>query len=376
MRPERWLQVAGYGTWLVTGLPTLAAILSGQLDPSRATLWIAAFGVFGGAFAACTWPTAAPRPRPRVLALLAAQTLASLTMVASGDDLLVAATLVVVCGQLLPALPPVGAGLWAAAQTAAAVLLFAQRMPPGPALSLGGAFCGFEVFALAMGMLAAAERRAREALARTNSDLQATRAQLVGESRLAERVRISRDLHDTLGHHLTALSLQLDVASRVAEGKAAEHVQRAHAITRLLLSDVRDVVSSLREGGPVDVSAEIRALASGYPSLAIHLDVPPALHLHDEPRARALVRSVQEVITNAARHSGAANLWVSVRSGPDGLELDARDDGHGATAVRHGHGLTGMRERFEACGGRVEFVTAPARGFEVHGFLPSAEPAS
>src|SRR5204863_1503702 len=98
--------------------------------------------------------------------------------------------------------------------------------------------------------------------ARANAELHATRALLVEDSRVAERLRISRDLHDTLGHHLTALSLQLEVASRLASGPAAERVTEAHAITRLLLGDVRDVVSRLRESSHFDVAAAIRTLAA------------------------------------------------------------------------------------------------------------------
>ena len=141
------------------------------------------------------------------------------------------------------------------------------------------------------------------------------------------------------------------------------------------LDVIRDVVSRLREGGPVDVSAEVRALADAHPAMSIHLEVPAALTLEDDARAQALVRSVQEIMTNAVRHSGAGNLWIALRAQPGGVTLDARDDGRGAPSLRCGNGLKGMRERFEACAGRVEFITALDRGFEVHGFMPVPRPS-
>src|SRR3546814_12036878 len=80
-------------------------------------------------------------------------------------------------------------------------------------------------------------------LFRSNSELRATRALLAESSRLSERMRISRELHDLLGHHLTALSLNLEVATHVSSGKAQEHVRQAHTLAKLLLTDVREAVS-------------------------------------------------------------------------------------------------------------------------------------
>ena len=76
-------------------------------------------------------------------------------------------------------------------------------------------------------------------------------------SRTTERLRIARDLHDLLGHHLTALSLNLEVASHLATGEANEQIEKSKAITKLLLGDVRDVVSRLRNDEPVDLGAAI-----------------------------------------------------------------------------------------------------------------------
>src|SRR4030095_15871945 len=113
------------------------------------------------------------------------------------------------------------------------------------------------------------EAAARDELATVNRELLSTRALLAESSRVEERLRISRDLHDTLGHHLTALSLQLDVASRLTEGKAADHVRQAHAIAKLLLSDVRNVVSELRGSARVDITQAIRSLAADASALVI-----------------------------------------------------------------------------------------------------------
>ena len=240
-------------------------------------------------------------------------------------------------------------------------------------LAGGSAYAGFQIFALGRAWMELRERAAREELARANADLRATRALLAESSREAERLRIARDLHDTLGHHLTALSLQLDVAARKLEGSAADHVREAHAISRLLLADVRDVVGRLRENGHPELSAALGMLAAPHGHPRVHVDVPDGFTVEHAAHANALLRCAQEVIINAVRHAHADNVWIQVTTRPEGTALDARDDGTGAAAVRPGHGLMGMRERFEEQGGRVEFVTKAGEGFRVHAFIPRPE---
>jgi signal transduction histidine kinase len=153
-------------------------------------------------------------------------------------------------------------------------------------------------------------------------------------------------------------------------------VQQAHAITRLLLSDVRDVVSRMRDSGSIDLAEAIRSVAAVPGELRVHLDLPEVLAIDDRGRALALLRCVQEIITNTARHSMAANLWLHIESTADGIAVHARDDGRGVTAVSEGNGLRGMRERLTEYSGDVAFSSRAGEGFEVRAFLPTPGEAS
>jgi signal transduction histidine kinase len=278
----------------------------------------------------------------------------------------------VVAASQLPGLVSSGvAAAWVAAHTAIIVARFWWIDGPLSALIVGGAYLGFQMFAMATSTLALRERTAREELARANAELHATRALLVEDSRVAERLRISRDLHDTLGHHLTALSLQLEVASRLASGAAADRIAEAHAITRLLLGDVRDVVSQLRSSGHADLGAAIRVLAAPVAQPQVHVDVAEDVAIEDSLQKDAILRCVQEIITNAVRHADARNVWIAIERRAGSIVLTARDDGRGVQTVTCGHGLRGMRERFEDLAGHVEFSSKPGDGFHIAAFIPS-----
>ncbi|HEY5851120.1 MAG TPA: histidine kinase dimerization/phosphoacceptor domain-containing protein [Lysobacter sp.] len=106
---------------------------------------------------------------------------------------------------------------------------------------------GFSAFVLAGSLLAKRQTLEREAHERLGTELRAMQLLLAESIASNERTRISRDVHDLLGHRLTALIIHLDVASRQAHGTAKSHLEQSHAIARLLLADVREVVSTLRD---------------------------------------------------------------------------------------------------------------------------------
>src|SRR5690606_900519 len=119
-----------------------------------------------------------------------------------------------------------------------------------------------------------------------------------------------RDLHDGVGHQLTALALELEIAGHRGAGDGAHHVTRARDIAKGLLTEVRDTVSALRDE-PQQLADTLRELLGELPGLAVGLEVdvaePPGQDV-----ALAVGRAVQEIATNTLRHSGAHRPDVAV----------------------------------------------------------------
>ncbi|MCC3299186.1 sensor histidine kinase [Arthrobacter caoxuetaonis] len=202
---------------------------------------------------------------------------------------------------------------------------------------------------LSSASIIAGERMRRE-LAETNVALRASQLLLAQSVRTAERLRISRELHDLIGHQLTVLTLELETAQHTEGAGARPHVKRANRVARELLSDVRTTVGELRTE-TADLHAMLAEVVQDLPGLTVQVEVEPGLH-PDEEQAAALLRAVQEIATNTLRHSGASTLGVKVsRDGAD-IVLEAVDNGRGGMP-QPGNGLRGLRERFEALGGSV-----------------------
>lgn len=303
------------------------------------------------------------------LALVVVQSLSAVVMGALARNL-PAAMLAVVAGQIPFLLPLRRAAMLFVAQTVlfAFGLLLAVR-PYDAALTFAS-YAMFECFTFAAALLAVREQRAREALAQVNAELIATQAMLEHSSRELERQRVSRELHDVLGHHLTALTLQLEVAKNLVEGEGLEPVTRAGELARGALSEVRQIVSELRESEPLDLGAALERVTTSVPGLKVHLDAPGAQAIGAPRAALAVLRCVQEAVTNAARHSGAANLWLAISVVEGKLTVAARDDGRGTAKVAAGNGLNGLRERLGELGGELKLESAPGRGFTLTACLP------
>ena len=366
MRIARTMQMVGYALYVIAGV--LRVIDFGTAAPPA---WLIAYAVLGVALHLGAGAPDDAAHRRRRLVALAVMTPAMIAMAVIRPCAYGAFTLVVVASQAALVLPPAAAAVWAIAQT---VIVSCFLIP-----ALGGllgmaeviALLGFQGFAIAAIASAHSEARARGALARSHAELLATRALLDEATRANERTRIARDLHDVLGHNLTALGLQLEIASHLEPSAAQAHTTQARALTARLLDDVRAVVAAMRPVHPPALVAAIRAIVVEAPGLAIHVDVPDSLVVEDPRRAECVVRCVQEIVTNARRHArGAANLWIHLRCEAGAIVVDAHDDGVAGDDVRAGHGLGGMRSRLEEMGGWLEVHAVPARAFAVHAHLP------
>jgi len=372
--PADWLRYGGVLLWVLVAVPLLISPGLAEEPPRLLDVigWWSAALLFLLAF----WLQVRRLPARDAIwkrvVYLVTMSLAAVAVSFFSEGAAVA-FLGIIIASLLPWLLPVQAGV---AWVIALGVIITGMLATQPevtwtiAMMLGGLFSGLALFAFMASFTGMRQLEARNALRRVNSELRATQALLAENTRIAERVRIARDLHDLVGHHLTALSLNLEVATHLTEGKAREHVDQARSIARLLLSDVREVVSNMRTDDRVDLAEAIRELAGGMPEPEIHLDLPPDLALTDPSRAQILLRCAQELITNTVRHADARNLWISLRTGDEGLELVARDDGRGAADPDPGNGLRGMRERLNELGGDLEVTTRPNEGFRVDARVP------
>lgn len=374
-RPIELLRYAGLFLWFCAGIPLLLMRVI-YPQPLSLELWIAWF-MLHGLFGLMYWnlmeylPERTPiAHRLLYLALLTGSALgiSAVSLSTMGGILLLIVS--VILPWMLTAVPAV---TWLIAQN----VLFAITLSRLPDVSLSdasgeaGLFLGISLFAFMSSIVVLRQNAARDELRRVNSELRATQSLLAENTRIAERVRIARELHDLVGHHLTALTLNLEVVTHLADGKVLEHVQQAHSLARLLLADVREVVSDMRKGDLVNLADALNTLIEGVPKPRIHLDLPAQEVMTDPHRAQVLLRCVQEVITNSVRHAQADNLWIRLSITSDGLALSARDDGIGANKVAVGNGLSGMTERLKQLGGKLEIESESGAGFALHAWLPT-----
>ncbi|MEM9688747.1 MAG: sensor histidine kinase [Pseudomonadota bacterium] len=232
-------------------------------------------------------------------------------------------------------------------------------------------FGTFHLFALLTAQNIQQAEAARDRAETLNRELLATQHLLSEASRQGERTRIARDLHDLLGHHLTALTINLQIAERLSDGEARDKVAEARALARLLLSDVRDAVDTMRDEGGVDFAQAIRVLADNAPGLDVSVEIEQGLGIDNVEIAQAVVRLVQEAITNTLRHARATACWVRIWREDDSLRVEVRDNGTAVAGVSEGNGIRGMRERLAAVHGSLE-IDQLDRALRINAQIPLA----
>ncbi|TQM11977.1 sensor histidine kinase [Pseudonocardia kunmingensis] len=228
-------------------------------------------------------------------------------------------------------------------------------------------------------------RRAQHAQQRELTRLQERQYAQDAERRVhAERLAIARDLHDSLGHAVSVISLHADVA-REAVGRDEGAVREALALIRdaagRTMRELRATVAVLR--APGETTDRLVSLAGVEPVLRTAHDA--GIRVTDEiavaPGAlpatvdAAAYRIVQEAVTNAVRHSGASHVHVAARTDGTALALSVTDDGGAVVSPgTGGHGIAGMTERARALGGQLTAGTRETGGFTVQARLPLEPP--
>lgn len=380
---KRVLRISGLFAYLCDGTPLFTNWATERLDllhrPDFALmLYTLAYLIFGVLYLLVTNNLGSRTHVGARLVGLLLMTAAAL-MVSWYSHSGLAAILLVVVSVILPWVVPFWLGVaWMVLQTLCLAALFSTYPEYSIALGLLQAciYTAFSGLVFVVATVASQQAEEREAQRRLNSELRATRALLAESTRIAERMRIARELHDVIGHHLTALSLNLEVASHLSNESASVHVRKAQSTARLLLADVREAVSELRQDDAIDLTQALQSLVDGVPSLHVHVNIPPRFSVEDPRRAQVLLRCVQEIITNTARHAGARNLWLTFTYDQETLlSLCARDDGRGASDITPGNGLSGMRERLAEFGGDVMMDSGAGQGFALHIRLPLGEPS-
>jgi two-component system sensor histidine kinase DesK len=196
-----------------------------------------------------------------------------------------------------------------------------------------------------------AERR------RENAELRMAREEVEHLAQIAERERISRDLHDVLGHTLSVIVLKSELASKLADKdpeRAAQEIRDVERISREALAQVRSTVRGYQSRG---LMAEVDQAKSALQAagVAVHCDLssPGLAPTHEGVLALAL----REAVTNVIRHAGASSCTLSLNRVNGSCRLEIADDGNGKHG-REGVGLSGMRTRVEALGGTLERETS------------------
>jgi signal transduction histidine kinase len=205
-----------------------------------------------------------------------------------------------------------------------------------------------------------------------------------------ERLRIARDLHDALGHHVSLINVQAGVALHLMDDDTEQARSALAAIKQSsgqLLREMRATLGVLRgvdeapPRGPVSGLARLGDLLEENRSAGLPVELEVAGVPRELPPSvdHAAYRIVQEALTNTRRHAGTAQASVRVRYDDDGVTVQIEDDGDGPSAVHAaadapggGNGLPGMRERALALGGSLSAGPRADGGFHVHARLPAA----
>lgn len=227
----------------------------------------------------------------------------------------------------------------------------------------------------------------RQQLEAAHAEIRAQQDQLAEQAVTLERLRIARELHDVVAHHVTAMGVQAG-AARLTMGRdpdaAAGHLRGVESSAREAVAELKILVHTLRDGGATPSTVPrladlehlvAEACAVGQDARLVRVGPAPEL---PPPTDLALYRVAQEGLTNARKHAGPrAAAEVRLRTEPGRVELEVSDDGRGSPGTTLGDGcgmgLVGMRERMASVGGTVTAGPKETGGWLVRASVPTGQ---
>ncbi len=216
-------------------------------------------------------------------------------------------------------------------------------------------------------------------LEQAHAQLQAYASEVEELTIVRERTRVAREIHDTLGHYLSILNIQLETISKLQERdpeRAMSEVEEARRVAAQSMQEVRNAVAALRPTSiaNLSLSESLTRLGKEFEQHAseteLTLDLETQLPQLTPDVQVALYRVAQESLTNVRKHAHATKVLLRLRYEENVLELLVRDNGvtpEGETAQpqSNGFGLIGLRERIELLGGNVSYGAVDPHGFRV-----------
>lgn len=237
-------------------------------------------------------------------------------------------------------------------------------------LSWAMPFLAAILFVAVFSQTALNEQEARRELAAANQKLRQYAAQAEELAIAQERNRLAREIHDGLGHYLTAVNIQIKAAQAMIDENpelARNALANAQQMTQDALADVRRSISALRTDPNTDrpLPDTLTRLLDEFRTTGIqtHFSLNGVARPLPQPVEFTFFRAVQESLTNVRKHANAQNVQVCLEYRPDAVCLTVEDDGVGAAEITGGYGLIGLRERVELHGGQLSIETAPGKGF-------------
>ena len=228
------------------------------------------------------------------------------------------------------------------------------------------------------------ERQMKRKLAEANEQLKEYAQKIEELAIVQERNSIARDIHDSLGHALTSLNIQLQTAVKLwskEPAKAYDFLTRAQWLSKTAIQEVRKSVGTLREGAknerPLEDKIQILVddLRKGT-GLSISTSICSCGSV-SKPVAKAIYHIVQESLTNTFKYAQATEVIIELKNIAEGLDLIVRDNGKGFNPEQNssGYGLRGMRERVTNVNGQFQLITAPGKGCRIEVKIPNVKSA-